>query len=40
MNVIPFGSYDILIVINCLDEHHVVLDCHKKIFTCLGEDAK
>jgi hypothetical protein len=34
-NIIPLGSYDILIGMDWLDKHHVVLDCHSKKFTCL-----
>ena len=30
INVIPLGSYDILIGMDWLDKHHVVLDCHSK----------
>jgi hypothetical protein len=26
LNIIPLGSYDCLIGMDCLDEHHVVLD--------------
>jgi hypothetical protein len=40
LNVIPLGSYDILIGIDWLDKHHVVLDCHNKTFTCLDEEGK
>jgi hypothetical protein len=35
INIIPLGSYDILIGMDWLDNHHVVLDCHNKTFTCL-----
>jgi hypothetical protein len=37
-NSIPFGYYDDLIGMNCLDQHHVVLDCYNKTFTCLDEE--
>jgi hypothetical protein len=40
INIIPFGSYDIIIGMEWLDKHHVVLDCHRKTFTCLDEDGK
>jgi hypothetical protein len=40
MNIIPLGSYDILIGMDWLDKHHVVLDCHNKTFTCLDEEGK
>jgi hypothetical protein len=37
MNIIPLGSYDILIGMDWLNQNHVVLDCHNKTFTCLNE---
>jgi hypothetical protein len=40
LNIIPLGSYDILIGMDWLDKHHVVLDCHSKTFTCLDGDGK
>jgi hypothetical protein len=40
LNIIPLGSYDILIGMDWLDKHHVVLDCHNKTFTCLDEEGK
>jgi hypothetical protein len=40
INIIPLGSYDILIGIDWLDKHHVVLDFHSKTFTCLDGDGK
>jgi predicted aspartyl protease len=40
LNIIPLGSYDILIEMDWLDTHHVVLDCHSKTFTCLDGDGK
>jgi hypothetical protein len=33
INVIPLGSYDILIGMDWLEKHHVVLDFHNKTFT-------
>jgi hypothetical protein len=33
-------SYDILIVMDWLDKHHVVLDCHNKTLTSLDEEGK
>jgi hypothetical protein len=38
--VVPLGSYDILIVMDWLDKHHVVLYYHRKTFTCLDGDGK
>jgi hypothetical protein len=40
LNIIPLGSYDVLIGIDWLDAHHDVLDCHNKTFTCLDEEEK
>jgi hypothetical protein len=40
LNIIPLGSYDIMIGIDWLDKHHVVLDCHNKTFTCLDGNGK
>jgi hypothetical protein len=40
LNIIPLGSYDILIGMDWLENHHVVLDCHRKTFTCLDGDGK
>jgi hypothetical protein len=40
LNIIPLGSYDILIGMDCLDKHHVVLDFHNKTFTCLNKEGK
>jgi hypothetical protein len=40
INIIPLGSYDILIGMDWLDKHHVVLDCHNKTFTCLDGNGK
>ena len=40
LNIIPLGSYDILIGMDWLDKHHVVLDYHSNTFTCLDGDGK
>jgi hypothetical protein len=40
INIIPLGSYDILIGMDWLKRHHVVLDCHNKTLTCLDEEGK
>jgi hypothetical protein len=37
LNIIPLGSHDCLIGMDWLDQHHVVLDCYNKEFTCLDE---
>ena len=38
LNIIPLGSYDCLISMDRLDQHHVVLNCYNKAFTCLDEE--
>jgi hypothetical protein len=40
LNIIPLGSYDILIGMDWLDKHHVVLYFHNETFTCLDEEVK
>jgi hypothetical protein len=35
LNIIPLGSYDCLIGMDWLDQHHAILDCYNKAFTCL-----
>jgi hypothetical protein len=38
LNVIPLGSYDCLIGMDWLDQHHAILDCRNKAFTFLDEE--
>jgi hypothetical protein len=38
LNIFPLGSYDFLIGMDWLDQHHAILDFHNKKFTCLDED--
>jgi hypothetical protein len=38
MNTIPLGSYEYLIGMDWLDQHHVIQDCYNKAFTCLDEE--
>jgi hypothetical protein len=40
LNIFPLGSYECLIGMDWLDQHHTLLDCHKKVFTCLDEEGK
>jgi hypothetical protein len=40
VNIIPLGSYDILIGMDRLDKCHDVLYCHNKTFTCLDGNGK
>jgi hypothetical protein len=38
LNILPLGSYDCLIGMDWLDQHHALLDCRNKAFTCLDEE--
>jgi hypothetical protein len=38
LNSILFGSYDCVIGMDWLDQHHVVLDYYNKAFICLDEE--
>jgi hypothetical protein len=38
LNILPLGSYDCLIGMDWLDQHHAILDCRTKEFTCLDEE--
>ena len=38
LNVLPLGSYDLLIGMDWLEQHKVVLNCYDKTFTCLNSD--
>jgi hypothetical protein len=37
-NILSLGSYDCLIGMDWLDQHHALLDYHNKEFTCLDEE--
>ena len=38
MNVLPLGSYDVLIGMDWLEAHRVKLDCYNKTFECTYEE--
>ena len=38
LNILPLGSYDCLIGMDWLDQHHAILECHKNEFTFLDEE--
>jgi hypothetical protein len=38
LKIFPLGSYDYIIGMDWLDQHHSILDCHNKAFTCLYEE--
>ena len=37
LNVLPLGSYDVLIGMDWLEAHRVNLDCYNKTFECMDE---
>ena len=37
LNVLPLGSYDVLIGMDWLEKHKEVLNCFEKTFTCLDD---
>jgi hypothetical protein len=37
LNIIPLGSYECLIGMDWLDQHHAILDYYNKEFNCLDE---
>ena len=38
LNILPLGSYDSLIGMDWLDQHHAILDYRNKAFTFLDEE--
>ena len=38
LNILPLGSYDILIGMDWLEAHKVKLDCYNKTFECIDEE--
>jgi hypothetical protein len=38
LNILPLGSYESLIGMDWLDQHHAILDYNNKAFTCLDEE--
>ena len=39
-NVLPLGSYDILIGMDWLEAHRAIIDCLHKSFDCMDEEGK
>ena len=39
-NIIPLGSYHVLIGMVWLESHHAILDCYNKTFTCLNDEGQ
>ena len=40
LNVLPLGSYDMLIGMDWLEQHRVVLNCFDKTFTCINNNGE
>ena len=40
LNVLPLGSYDVLIGMDWLEAHRVKIDCYNKTFKCMDEEGK
>ena len=38
LDVLPLGSYDLLIGMDWLQQHKVVLNCYDKTFTCVNSN--
>ena len=38
MNVLPLGSYNVLMGMDWLETHRVKLDCYNKTFECMNEE--
>jgi hypothetical protein len=38
LNILPLGSYECLIGMDWLDQHHAILDCRNKAFSFLDEE--
>ena len=38
LNVLPLGSYDVLIGMDWLEAHRLNLDCYNKTFECTDEE--
>ena len=40
LNLLPLGSYEVLIGIDWLEKHQVILNCFQKTFTCLNNEGE
>ena len=38
LNILHLCFYDCLIGMDWLNQHHAIVDCHNKAFTCLDEE--
>jgi len=40
LNILPLGSYDILISMDSLEKHGVVINCLEKTMSCVSQDGQ
>jgi len=40
LNIIPLGSYHVLVGMDWLESHHATLDCYGKTITCLNDEGQ
>ena len=40
LNVLPLGSYDVLIGMDWLEKHQVILNCFHNFLTCLNNEGE
>ena len=40
LNILPLGSYDILISMDWIKSHKTIINCLDKIFDCIDEEGK
>ena len=40
LNILPLGSFDILIGMDWLESHKTIIDCLHKIFNCIDDEGK
>ena len=38
LNMLPLGSYHVLVRMDWLESHHAILDCRDNIISCLNDD--
>ena len=38
LNILPLGSYDLLIGMDWLEKHRVIINCYDKTFSCLDNE--
>ena len=40
LNVLPLGSYHVLVGMDWLESHHAILDCRDKVISCLDNEGQ